>query len=259
MAVLSDLPLELRQAIWEECLRHDDEGEVYVFRPHCVLGSYWRMDPNPTVSLKIPAVLHLCSEARRYAEKRLRFRHSQTTCKGSGAWVSMPERSYCPEKDVFYVPARYFRALSQVLDSEATNHGDNSIPFYANITRLALEAANDSPNTDEWDILQHHMTKMPCLKKVYFVFDQSLSLGSIYEAGTRYVLVDKHVREDDEVSRMMGAFWKDLQESALHESGQHSRDARAPVGFAFTASATRMVKIGTALETSDLHNAAVLA
>lgn len=250
MAVLSDLPLELRQAIWEECLRNDDDGEVYIFKPHCILGSYWRMDPNPTVNLKIPVIRHLCSESRQYAGERLRFRRSQATSEGDSAWVSMPERSYRPGIDVFYVPARYLRTLGQVLEVEDAYYEKDSIPFYCNISRLAMEIRQEEvPHFGEgWDILKRFVAKMPCLQEIRFVFDQLSSLGSVYEAGARYKLVDKYVDDDREASQLMEAFCRDLKEAALvYVDGQQSRNPQATEGLAFSTSATRLVKVGIAV------------
>lgn len=113
---LSRLPLEIRQAIWEECLPDPiTSSELYFynrddFRPNEASAS----DDKPGVHAKFkvvvhyPVVLHVCHEAREYAWKShgisfQQFPRRERHIRGRPPFshVLMPCRPYRPETDVF--------------------------------------------------------------------------------------------------------------------------------------------------------------
>lgn len=127
------LPLEICQAIWEECLpvpatsselyfyNRDDFGPTQASAGDDKPGGYARFK----VVIEYPVVLHVCHEAREYAWKShgisfQQFPRRERHIRGRPAisHVLMPCRPYLPETDVFVYSEDNISDLWEVSDRQ---------------------------------------------------------------------------------------------------------------------------------------------
>ncbi|KAI0182574.1 hypothetical protein EV127DRAFT_449192 [Xylaria flabelliformis] len=101
--LFNSLPPELRQIVWGMSVDSlNDKSELLIHEPsHFLRPSH----PAPAVYIGFPAIMHVNSEARSIAQKRVSFIYSP------GAQCMVPVRSFRPELDVLYIPWEAWRSF----------------------------------------------------------------------------------------------------------------------------------------------------
>lgn len=165
MAVFSDLPMEIRDAIWKFCLpdeNNPEPGILFVKAEHVLAGdrSYFR---EPNVEMPLSRIMHLCHESRNFAKKHLPFQ---------GPYDELPCRPFQPEIDTFYM--RTYGDSRQALDilsreaKERAGEG-NDTP----LLRTIVHFATDYFQLFNGGTYQYMLKQMTCLRDLTVVLDDT--------------------------------------------------------------------------------------
>lgn len=181
------LPLELREAIWKECLPDPATSEVY-FYDHDHFGPYstgGRADGRGSIArLKVvvdyPVVLHVSHESRRFALRSgisfqwFRRRLLRPSPEGRSTHVLLPCRQYRPETDIFFLTEDILDDMLEVDDRRRNDpHG-----VFQSIRHLAIGSwhLTDDVAIDFWQA--DFLCTLPSLRLVSVVFDHYWGLDA---------------------------------------------------------------------------------
>jgi hypothetical protein len=180
------LPLELREAVWKECLPDPVSSEVY-FYDHSHFG------PNPTtgeydgslsmprfrVIVEYPVILHVNHESRCFAlRKGFSFQPFRQRLPRSSSdtveHVLLPCRQYRPETDIFFLGEDL---LGDMLDVDERQRNDPAGVFQS-IRHLAIGSwhLTDDVAIDFWQA--DFLCTLPSLRLVSIVFDHYWGLDA---------------------------------------------------------------------------------
>lgn len=192
MEGIRKLPLELREAIWKECLPDPATSEVYFYnRSHFgpELGTTTADGPGSLARFKVvvkyPVILHACHESRQFAlrsgvsfqwfRRRLLLQASAATETATGSThVLLPCRQYRPETDVFFLTED---VLGDMLEADERQHNDPTGVFQS-IRHLALGSwhLTDDVAIEFWQA--DFLCNLPSLRLVSVVFDHYWGLDA---------------------------------------------------------------------------------
>lgn len=186
MEGLHKLPLELREAVWEECLPDPAAPEVYFynhsdFGPGSTTGrddGSWSMARFKVV-VDYPIILHVNHESRCFALRSgfsfqwFRDRLPRVTTEVVGH-VLLPCRQYRPETDIFFIGEDL---LGDMLDVEDRQRKDPTGVFQS-IRHLAIGSwhLTDDVAIEFWQA--DFLCTLPSLRLVSVVFDHYWSLDA---------------------------------------------------------------------------------
>lgn len=189
MEGIHKLPLELREAIWNECLPGPAASEVYFYdRSHFGPDSKLGRDDRPAslarfkVVVDYPVILHVSHESRCFALRsgfsyqwfRRRLHHSPTEAAAKSNHVLLPCRQYRPETDIFFLTED---VLGDMLDVEERQRNDPAGVFKS-IRHLAIGSwhLTDDVAIDFWQA--DFLCTLPSLRLVSIVFDHYWGLDA---------------------------------------------------------------------------------
>ena len=180
------LPLELREAVWKECLPDPAASEVYFydhshFGPDSTTGEY---DGSLSMArfkviVEYPVILHVNHESRCFAlrngfsfqpfRQRLPRSSSDTV-----EHVLLPCRQYRPETDIFFLGEDL---LGDMLDVDERQRNDPTGVFQS-IRHLAIGSwhLTDDVAIDFWQA--DFLCTLPSLRLVSIVFDHYWGLDA---------------------------------------------------------------------------------
>lgn len=186
MKGLHKLPLELREAVWKECLPDSAAPEVYFynrgdFGPDSTAGRDG--DSSRTARFKVvvdcPVILHVNHESRCFALKRgfsfQWFRNRLPRVSSEAVdHVLLPCRQYCPETDIFFLGEDLLGDMLNVED----RHRNDPAGIFRSIRHLALGSwhLTDDVAIDFWQA--DFLCTLPSLRLVSVVFDHYWSLDA---------------------------------------------------------------------------------
>ncbi|KAL1870695.1 hypothetical protein Daus18300_005015 [Diaporthe australafricana] len=192
MEGIRQLPLELREAVWKECLPDPAASEVYFydrshFGPETVTST--RDAPGSLARFKVvveyPAILHVCHESRQFALRsgvsfqwfRRRILLQPPAFIGAATestHVLLPCRRYRPETDTFFLTED---VLGDMLDVDDRQHNDPTGVFQS-IRHLALGSwhLTDDVAIEFWQA--DFLCTLPSLRLVSVVFDHYWGLDA---------------------------------------------------------------------------------
>ncbi|KAK2604604.1 hypothetical protein N8I77_007517 [Diaporthe amygdali] len=198
------LPLELRQAIWRECLPDPATSEVYFYnRSHFGPESTASTGDGPgslarfKVVVDYPVILHVCHESRHFALKsgisfqwfrrRLLLR-SSTEIAAQSSHALLPCRQYRPETDIFFLTED---VLGDMLEVDERQRNDPA-GIFQSIRHLAFGSwhLTDDVAIDFWQA--DFLCTLPSLRLVSVVFDHYWGLEA--SAGVKEFQTFHHFR-----------------------------------------------------------------
>lgn len=183
------LPLELREAIWKECLPDPANQEVYFydrshFGPDSITG---RADkPGSLARFKVvidyPVVLHISHESRCFALRsgisfqwfRRRLLRPSSEVVTQSTHVLLPCRQYRPETDIFFLAED---VLGDMLEVDDRRRND-PVGIFQSIRHLALGSwhLTDDVAIEFWQA--DFLCTLHSLRLVSVVFDHYWGLGA---------------------------------------------------------------------------------
>lgn len=191
MEGIPKLPLELREAIWKECLPDPAISEVYFydrshFGPDSTTG---RGDTSGSLArfkvvVDYPAVLHVNHESRCFAlrsgfsfqwfRRRLTRSSTEVAAQPGTTHVLLPCRQYRPETDVFFLTED---VLGDMLELDERRLNDPAGVFQG-IRHLAIGSwhLTDDVAIDFWQA--DFLCTLPSLRLVSIVFDHYWGLDA---------------------------------------------------------------------------------
>ncbi|KAI3391047.1 hypothetical protein diail_8075 [Diaporthe ilicicola] len=183
MEGIGKLPLELREAVWKECLPDPAISEIYFYdRSHFEPESTTGRGDGPgsiarfKVVVEYPVILHVCHESRQFAlrsgvsfqwfRRRLLLRSATETAAQSNH-VLLPCRQYRPDTDIFFLTED---VLGDMLEVDERRHNDPTGVFQS-IRHLALGSwhLTDDVAIEFWQA--DFLCTLPSLRLVSVVFD----------------------------------------------------------------------------------------
>jgi hypothetical protein len=187
MGAFDALPLELRQAVWKECLPDPTAPEVYFydhndFMPRSVTGN--KADgPWGVARLKVvveyPIILHVNHESRCFALRSgFSFRWFRKRLPRSSSevveYVLLPCRNYRPETDIFFLGEDIF---GHMVDVDERQRNDPTCVFQS-IRHLAIGLWHmmDDVAIEFWQA--NFLCTLPSLRLVSIVFDHYWGLDA---------------------------------------------------------------------------------
>lgn len=177
---MSKLPLEIRQAIWTECLPDPTSSpEIYFYNrgdfgpePLPASDDGTGREARLKVVIQYPVILHVCHESRHFALKSHRisfqwFQRQVTPLRGQPSFTHklMPCRPYLPETDIFLITET---DISDLWD-EADRRRNDPNSVFRSIQHLALGS---------WHLMDEHtiefwidfMLTLPSLRRTLVIF-----------------------------------------------------------------------------------------
>ncbi|KAK7703898.1 hypothetical protein SLS64_008844 [Diaporthe eres] len=189
MEGMQKLPLELREAIWRECLPDPATSEVYFYdRSHFGPDSTIGRDDKPgslaifKVVVDYPVILHVSHESRRFALRsgisfqwfRRQLLRPSTEAVAQSNHVLLPCRQYRPETDIFFLTEDL---LGDMLEVDERQRNDPAGVFQS-IRHLAIGSwhLTDDVAIDFWQA--DFLCTLPSLRLVSVVFDHYWGLDA---------------------------------------------------------------------------------
>lgn len=189
MEGIHKFPLELREAIWKDCLPDPATSEVYFYdRSHFGPDSTEGREDGPgsvarfKVVVEYPVILHVNHESRCFATRsgisfqwfRRRLHPSATEAVAQPNSVLLPCRQYRPETDIFFLTED---VLGDMLEVDERRHNDPAGVFQS-IRHLAIGSwhLTDDVAIDFWQA--DFMCTLPSLRLVSVVFDHYWGLDA---------------------------------------------------------------------------------
>lgn len=189
MEGMQKLPLELREAVWKECLPDPATSEVYFYdRSHFGPDSTTDKDDKPgslarfKVVVDYPVILHVSHESRCFALRsgisfqwfRRQLLRPSTEAVAQSNHVLLPCRQYRPETDIFFLTED---VLGDMLEVDERQRNDPAGVFQS-IRHLAIGSwhLTDDVAIDFWQA--DFLCTLPSLRLVSVVFDHYWGLDA---------------------------------------------------------------------------------
>lgn len=158
--VFSDLPVEIREAIYEHTL--EDTPEVWIHGSCKDHDGQW--PTTPYVLTGFPAIMHICYESRAVALKHVALASLPLE---SGAQLLVPCRPFRPELDWLYANVPLEALTTRLQPASPT----------AMFQRLEHMAFPVDALIRNWKSLYRHFRKFPALRDVAIVFGPHYGLS----------------------------------------------------------------------------------